>query len=359
MWIFSKKEEKLHTLSIKDLSYIYQYVVLKYNEVKFYKSLYFLLVKRRDDLFEFINVIDPEYLKKSSLLYITEDKQHNESVFDSESNYILNLDINKELVKYLKIKIDNGMVFKRIDTEYNKLFKSKWTIFFIFVLVLWAIIYIIWSQFKELEDDSMQVNLDSVFFFYDYNVIITGFVFFITFAIFFFNYIKHLPLIEYTFSKYYSLLKYKEFLYNMMLRYYIDKWPGKRPEIGYINLKDEFYNIFYNIYWYLDKDEFSDLLFFLENPKIDINVKNPFLKQDIINDYQNLMKVQNEDVREKLTFYEDIVEKNIVYNNLLKMNFEEELERLKEFLNLKWLVLYMVITIMVMWMILPVVLSAM
>ena len=352
------KEEEPKSFSLKDLNFIYQYIVLKYDEVRFYKNLYFLLVKRRDDIFEFISVIDPDHLKKSSLLYITDDQENNKTIFDRETNDILNFDINKEFLNYLKVKLDNGMVFNRVDTEYKKLFKTKWILFFVFVAVLYFIIFIVGYQFHQLDTEDIQVNLQSVFFFYDYNFFFSGMVFFVTFSILTFYYIKHLPLMDYTFSKYYVLLKYKEALYWMLLKHYIYKGPTKPAEIWYVRLKEEFYNVFVNIYDYTDKDEFAELLFFLEQPNVDIQLRNPFLKQDIINDYKNLMKVQSENVKEKITFFHDVADKNRVYNNLLKMNFEEELEWLKEFTNMKGLVLYIVVTLTVLGMIFPVLVSA-
>ncbi|UFX83331.1 hypothetical protein [Candidatus Absconditicoccus praedator] len=355
---WKNKEDEVKSFSLKDINFIYQYIVLKYDEVRYYKNLYFLLIKRRDEIFEFISIIDPDHLKNSAMLYITDDQEHNKTIFDRETNNILNFDINKEFINYLKIKLDSGMVFKRIDQEYAKLFKTKGITFFVFIAVLFFIVYIVGRQFHELDTEDIQVNLDSVFFFYDYNIFLTGLVFFVAFSIFFFKYIKHLPLMEYNFSKYYVLLKYKEALYAMILKHYIYKGPTKDPEIGYIRLKDEFYNIFVNIYDYMDKDEFAGLLFFLENPKVDIYIRNPFLKQDIINDFKNLIKVQNEDVKEKYTFFKDVIEKNQVYCNLLKMNFEEELESLKEFTNMMGLMLYIVITLIVVGMIFPVLVSA-
>ena len=104
---WNKQKDEKKSFSLKDLNFIYQYLVLKYDEVRFYKNLYFLLIKRRDEIFEFISIIDPDHLKNSALLYITDDQDHNKTIFDQETNNILNFDINKEFINYLKIKLDS------------------------------------------------------------------------------------------------------------------------------------------------------------------------------------------------------------------------------------------------------------
>jgi hypothetical protein len=106
-------------LSVKDLEYLYQYIVLKYNEVKYYKNLFLLITKRKTEIYEFISVIDSKYLKKSAIMYVTEDVAHNNSIFSDESNDILTIDINKEFLNFLRIKIDNLKLIQRIDDNYN------------------------------------------------------------------------------------------------------------------------------------------------------------------------------------------------------------------------------------------------
>ncbi len=358
MRIFKRKEKAL-TLSIEDLGYIYQYIVLKYKEAVYFKNLYFLLVKRREDLFDFISQIDPEYLKKTNLVYITADMKHNHSLFDEETNNILILEINDKLIDYLRAKVDNWNVFKRIDTEFNRLFKTKGSIFLAFVFVLGGILFIVGYQFQQIELGSIHADLSSVFLFYDLNYLLTSFLFFVVFSVFIYTYLKHIPMMVYPFSKYYLLLKYKQAIYNMLLRHYHYKGPWKRPEMLYINVYQEFNKVVMTLYPYLQKDEFTDVLFFLENPRATVNIRNPFLKQDLINDYKRLREVQNEWAKEKLDFLDEVAEKNIIYNNMLKQTFEEEFDRIKEFLDLKWVVLYLVITLIVMAMIVPVVMSAM
>lgn len=122
MW--KKKDQKLE-FSIEDLEYIYQYMILKYDEVKFYKNVYFMLIKTKDDFFQFINVLDKNYLKNSSLIYITSETQHNKSIFSEEVNDFLNIEITPELLEYLKVKISNGKLFQKIDSQYQGLFISK------------------------------------------------------------------------------------------------------------------------------------------------------------------------------------------------------------------------------------------
>jgi len=89
------------------MEYIYQYIVLKYDEVKFFRTVFFMLVKNKDDFFEFINILDPEYLEKSPMIYVTESTEHNMNIFDASTNDILQLEITKELVDFMKMKISN------------------------------------------------------------------------------------------------------------------------------------------------------------------------------------------------------------------------------------------------------------
>ncbi|MEA3387311.1 MAG: hypothetical protein U9Q66_02810 [Patescibacteria group bacterium] len=41
------------------------------------------------------------------MIYVTESSQHNDNIFAKETSDILTLEITKELVAYLKIKLDN------------------------------------------------------------------------------------------------------------------------------------------------------------------------------------------------------------------------------------------------------------
>ena len=145
--MFFKKKDKKLSFTIQDIDYINQYLTLKFDKVKFYKNIFFMIIKNKNDFFNFISILDKNYLKKSSLIYITWDDRHNKWIFNKETNDILSLEINKELLVFLKVKIQNGRLFQKIDTEYKLLFKSKWTIFWVFIFVLFIIIQILWSQF--------------------------------------------------------------------------------------------------------------------------------------------------------------------------------------------------------------------
>jgi hypothetical protein len=136
------KQEKIK-FDIKDLEYLYQYIILHYNTIKYYKNLQLLIVKKREEIFDFIKILDKNFIKKSALVYVTEDVRHNFSVFDSETYELLYTPITKELIDYLRITIDNKKLFKRIDTTFKGFFKNKAIIFFVFVLVLYGIIYIL------------------------------------------------------------------------------------------------------------------------------------------------------------------------------------------------------------------------
>lgn len=357
--IIRKKEEKLD-FTTKDLEYMYQYIVLKYDTIKFYKNVFFMLIKTKEDFFWFINMLDRDYLKKSSLIYITWEAKHNENLFTVEVNDLLKLELNEELLEYLKTKVANWMMFSKINREYNWLFKSKWVIFLIFVATLCIIINVLWSQFKDIEESAwwrVWVDMGSIFFFYENNTIITLFFLSIIIWIMVMKYIKHLPFMELWFSKYYVLLKYKEQLYSTLLRYYISK-KWKIWEIWYINVKAEFMDIYKSIFKYLSSTEISEILFFLENENVEINLKNPLLKQDLVLDYRNFKYIQNNNVKEKIKFFENVKEKNKNYSELLKISYEDEFEKLKWYMNLTWLVLYIVVTLIVMFMVWPVLISA-
>ena len=84
-----------------------------------------MIVKTKGDFFNFITMLNKDYLKNSSLIYITGESQHNESIFDKETNDFLMFEINEELLEYMKIKVSNGRLFEKIDREYNGLYKSK------------------------------------------------------------------------------------------------------------------------------------------------------------------------------------------------------------------------------------------
>lgn len=363
MWKLLWKDKKNERLSfnINDMEYIYQYIVLKYDEVKFFRTVFFMLVKNKDDFFEFINILDPTFLEKSSMIYVTESTEHNMNIFDSSTNDILELEITKELVDFLKMKINNWKLFAKIDTEYNWLFKSKWIIFWVFIIVLSLIIYMIWSQFYDISENSwwwLKVDMSTVFFFYDNNFMISLFFFAIVSSLFILKYIKHLPLMEYNFSKYYLLLKYKEQLYIALLKNYLYKWENKPWEIWYMNPKSEFLTIYNEIFKYLNNDEITEVLFFLENDDVQIQLKNPLLKQDVVLDYKTFKFVQNNNVKEKMTFFKTVKTRNESYYDLLKMNYENEFEKLKWYMNMKWLFMYLWVTLCVVIMIWPVLLSA-
>lgn len=357
--LFRKKEEKLD-FKIKDLEYMYQYIVLKYDTVKFYKNVFFMLIKTKDDFFWFINMLDKDYLKKSSMIYITWEAKHNENLFSNEVNDLLKLELNDELLEYLKTKVSNWMMFSKINREYTWLFKSKWIIFLIFVITLSIIISVLWAQFKTIKEWSgwwVWVDMSSIFFFYENNIIITLFFLSVIIWIMIMKYIKHLPFMELSFSKYYVLLKYKERLYSTLLRYYITK-KWKAWEIWYLNVKEEFMDIYKSIFKYLSWNEISEILFFLENENVEIKLKNPLLKQDLVLDYRNFKYIQNNNVKEKIKFFANVKEKNKNYYELLKISYEDEFEKLKWYMNLTWLVLYIVVTLVVMFMVWPVLISA-
>jgi hypothetical protein len=101
------------------------------------------------------------------------------------------------------------------------------------------------------------------------------------------------------------------------------------------------------------------LLFFIENPDVDLKIENPLLRQDIVNDYKSLNKIQNDDIRRKMIFFKEVEEKNKIYYNLLRNSFEDEFAKIKDYLNMKGLVLYIMITLLVLAMIMPVLMSAM
>lgn len=357
--LFRKKEEKLD-FTIKDLDYMFQYIILKYDTVRFYKNVFFMLIKTKEDFFAFINMLDKDYLKKSSLIYITWEAKHNENLFTHEVNDLLKLELNEELLEYLKVRVSNWMMFKKIDSEYNWLFKSKWIIFLIFVITLSGIIAVLWSQFKWIQEGSgwsVWVNMSSIFFFYENNFLITLFFLSVIVWMMIMKYIKHLPFMDLNFSKYYVLLKYKEKLYSTLLRYYISK-KWKTWEIWYLNVKEEFMDIYRSIFKYLSSNEISEILFFLENENVEINVKNPLLKQDLVLDYRNFKYIQNNNVKEKIKFFQNVKDKNANYSELLKFSYEDEFEKLKWYMNLLWLALYIVVTLVVMFMVRPVLISA-
>jgi DNA-binding transcriptional regulator GbsR (MarR family) len=352
-----KKNQKLE-LWIKDLEYLYQYIILNFNEVKFFKNLQLLITKKREEIYDFIKIVDKEYINKTPITYVTADDQHNSNIFDADTFNILHMDINREFLEFLRIVIDNKKLFKRITDTYNQLFRSKWIMFAIFAIVLYGIIYILWWQFLNIDLTWVRIDMSSVKFFY-YNalpiVILYATIFF---SIFFYKYIKFLPLTDFLFAKYFVLLYYKQLIYIAMIKYYIDKWK-KTWDIWYFDIKKEFYNIFSQLFKYLSKDEIAELLFFIENPKVEINIKNPFLKQEIVADYKWIIYIQAYDVKKKIDFFEQVKQKNLIYYNLLRNAFEDELQKVKDFLYLLGLIMYIVIVLIVVIMIMPVLFSAM
>jgi len=351
------KNQKME-LWIKDLEYIYQYVVLNYNEVKFFKNLQLLITKKREELYDFIKIIDKEYINKTSITYVTADDQHNSNIFDNDTFNILHIDINNEFLEFLKMTIDNKKIFKRITDTYNQLFKSKWIMFAIFAIVLYWIIYVLWQQFLNIDLTWVHIDMSSIKIFYKNDAVIVLVYATIFFSIFFYKYIKFLPLADFLFAKYFVLLYYKQLIYISMIKYYIDRWK-KKWDIWYFDIKREFYNIFNQLFKYLSKDEIAELLFFIENPKVEINIKNPFLKQEIVADYKWIIYIQAYDVKKKMDFFIQIKEKNKIYYDLLRNAFEDELQKIKDFLYLLWLIMYIIIVLLVVIMIMPVLFSAM
>ena len=352
-----KTNQKLE-LWIKDLEYLYQYIILNFNEVKFFKNLQLLITKKREEIYDFIKIVDKNYVNKTSITYVTADEQHNNNIFDTDTVNILHIDINKEFIEFLRIIIDNKKLFKRITDTYHQLFKSKGIIFAIFALVLYWIIYVLWRQFLNIDLTWVTIDMSSIKFFYNYAMPISIIYATIFFSIFFYKFIKFLPLTEFLFAKYFVLLYYKQLVYTSMIKYYIDRW-NKKGDIWYFNIKKEFYNIFSQLFKYLSKDEIAELLFFIENPKVEINIKNPFLRQEIVADYKWIIYIQAYDVKKKMDYFKQIKEKNLIYYNLLRNAFEDELQKIKDFLSLLWLVMYIVIVLIVVIMIMPVLFSAM
>ena len=352
------KNKKL-SLSIQDLEFLYQYIILNFNEVKFYKHLQLLISKKREEIYDFIKIVDKDYLKKTALTYVIDDDQHTSSLFDADTFNILHIDINAEFLEFMRILIDNKKLFKRINDTYKKLFKSKWMIFLIFSIVLYGIIYILWNQFLSIDLTWVHVDMSSVRFFYDNAFAIVIIYSTISFSIFFRRFFKFQPLADYLFAKYYVLLYYKQLLYTAMVKYYIDKWSNRPWDIWYFDIKKEFYAIFSELFKFLNKDEIAELLFFIENPRVEINIKNPFLKQEIVADYKGIIYIQAYDVKKKPEFFKQVKEKNRVYYGLLRNAFEDEFEKIKDFLNMQWLLMYIVIVLLVVFMIMPVLLSAM
>jgi hypothetical protein len=131
------------------------------------------------------------------------------------------------------------------------------------------------------------------------------------------------------------------------------------PEIGYLNIKEEFYNIFTKLFKYMSSNEIAELLFFIENPKSDIKLSNPLLKQEVIADYRNLNYLQTNSVKDKIYFFYEVKEKNKIYANLLRNAFEDEMQKIKDFVNLQGLLMYITIVFLVIFMIMPVLLSVM
>jgi len=84
-----------------------------------------LITKKRESIYDFIKIIDKEYINKTPITYITADDQHNSNIFDNDTFQILHMDINNEFLEFLRIVIDNKKLFERIVTNYNKLFKSQ------------------------------------------------------------------------------------------------------------------------------------------------------------------------------------------------------------------------------------------
>jgi len=352
-----KKNQKLE-LNIKDLEYIYQYIILNYDEVKFFKNLQLLITKKRENLYDFIKIVDKDYINKTTITYVTADNQHNSNIFDADTFKILHMDINREFLDFLRIVIDNKKLFKRIKDTYNQIFKSQWIMFAIFALVLYGIIYVLGKQFLNIDLTWVHIDMSSIKFFYNYNLPLVLVYATICFSIFFYKYIKFLPLTDFLFAKYFILLYYKQLIYISMIKYYIDKWK-KKWDIWYFDIKKEFYTIFSQLFNYLSKDEIVELLFFIENPKVEINIKNPFLKQEIVADYKWIIYIQAYDVKRKIDFFEQLKQKNLIYYNLLRNSFEDELQKIKEFLYLLWLIMYMAIVLIVVIMIMPVLFSAM
>lgn len=351
------KNKKLE-LWIKDLEYLYQYIILNYWEVKFFKNLQLLITKKREWIYDFIKIIDKEYINKTSITYITADDQHNSNIFDSDTFQILHMDINNEFLEFLRIVIDNKKLFERIVTNYNKLFKSQWIMFIIFAIVLYWIIYVLWNQFLNIDLTWVHIDMSSIIFFYNNDLIVVLMYATLFFTIFFYRYIKFFPLWSFLFAKYFVLLYYKQLIYISMIRYYIDKGK-KKWDIWYFDIKKEFYSIFSQLFKYLSKDEIWELLFFIENPKIEINIKNPFLRQEIVADYKWIIYIQAYDVKKKMDFFQQIKDKNKIYYNLLRNAFEDEFQKTKEFLSLLWLIMYILIVLLVVIMIMPVLFSAM
>ena len=354
---FLKKNKKLE-LWIKDLEYIYQYIILNYNEVKFFKNLQLLITKKREEIYDFIKIVDKDYIKKTPITYVTWNDQHNSNVFDADTFNILHMDINKEFLEFMRILIDNKKLFKRITDSYNQLFKSKGIMFAIFAIVLYWIIYILWWQFLNIDLTGVHIDMSSIKLFYNNDLVIVLIYATIFFSIFFYKYFQFMPLSEFLFAKYFTLLYYKQLIYIAMVKYYIDRGK-KRWDIWYFDIKKEFYNIFTQLFKYLNKDEIAELLFFIENPKVEINIKNPFLKQEIVADYKGIIYIQAYDVKKKMDFFIQIKEKNKIYYNLLRNAFEDEFQKIKEFLNLLWLIMYIVVVLLVVIMIMPVLFSAM
>jgi len=353
------KTNKKLSLSIADLEYLYQYIVLNFNEVKFYKHLQLLIAKKREEIYDFIRIVDKDYIKKTALTYVIDDDQHTSNLFDNDTFNILHIDINSEFLDFMRILIDNKKLFKRVQDNYKKLFKSKGIIFFIFGLVLYWIIYVLGNQFLSIDLTWVHVDMSSVKFFYENNLVLVLIYLIISFSIFFWRYLKFLPLTDYLFAKYYVLLYYKQLLYTSLIKYYLDKWPNRPGDIGYFDIKKEFYSIFSQLFQYLNKDEIAELLFFIENPKVEINIRNPFLRQEIVADYKGIVYIQAYDVKKKPEFFKQVKEKNKIYYGLLRNAFEDEFEKIKDFLNMQWLLMYIVIVLLVVFMIMPVLLSAM
>jgi uncharacterized protein YktA (UPF0223 family) len=88
-------------------------------------------------------------------------------------------------------------------------------------------------------------------------------------------------------------------------------------------------DIYRSIFKYLSSNEISEILFFLENENVEINVKNPLLKQDLVLDYRNFKYIQNNNVKEKIKFFQNVKDKNANYSELLKFSYEDEFEKLK------------------------------
>jgi len=353
----SKKSNRLE-LWIKDLEYLYQYIVLNFNEIKFFKNLQLLISKKREEIFDFIKIVDKEHIKKTAITYVTGDDQHNSSIFDNDTFNILHIDINDEFIEFMRILIDNKKLFKRITDTYKQLFKSKWIMFAIFAIVLYWIIYILWKQFLSINLTWVHIDMSSIKLFYNNDLAIVLVYSTIFFSILFYKYFQFLPLTEFLFAKYFVLLYYKQLLYTAMVKYYIDRW-SKSGDIWYFDIKKEFYNIFSQLFKYLSKDEIAELLFFIENPKVEINIRNPFLKQEIVADYKWIIYIQAYDVKKKMDFFQQVKEKNKIYYNLLRNSFEDELEKIKNFVYLVGLIMYIIIVLLVVIMIMPVLFSAM